>query len=84
MHRVALVSAAVIGAPAAALLVTIAATTLMPGPPDVRLLTAMLAVFPAMAAGACLVVWRRDGVRAWVACLGLCALALVIHRLGRG
>jgi len=82
--RSARLSAALLGAPLAALLFTIGVTAVMPGSSDLRLLTAMLVVFPAMVAGVALALWSRSGARAWLVCLGLGALGVALWLLARG
>ncbi|AKT38195.1 hypothetical protein [Chondromyces crocatus] len=80
-RRWAHVTVALLGAPLTAFVLVVVLTTLMPGSPDVRLLTAMLSVFPVMAAAACLAWWSRSSGRAWVICFALIAFSLLVHRL---
>ncbi|MCE9672236.1 hypothetical protein LY474_30965 [Myxococcus stipitatus] len=65
-HGVGRVSAAVLGAPAAAVLASLAAAAVLPVAEDVRWLVAVLGVLPAVATGSCLALLARSAPRAWV------------------
>ena len=68
-------SAALVGAPVAALLVALALAAGLPVRGEVRLLVAELLPFPLMAAGACAALLGRSGPRAWAGCALVSALA---------
>jgi hypothetical protein len=73
-------SAALLGAPTVAIMLTAALTAVLPAPSDIKLLAAMLAVFPAIVAGICLSFWSRSAARVWAVCLGLGALSFFLLR----
>lgn len=72
------ISAAVIGAPAAAFLVALALAAGLPLRSEVRLLVAELAPFPLVVAGACVALLSRSGWRAWAGCALVAAFAAVV------
>ncbi|MCP3097918.1 hypothetical protein LZ198_03400 [Myxococcus sp. K15C18031901] len=57
--------AAVLGAPLAALLVSLALPAVVPASSDVRYLAACIVVIPLMAAAPCAVLLARSTARAW-------------------
>jgi len=57
--------AAVLGAPVAALLVSLALPAVVPASSDVRYLAACIVVIPLMAAAPCAVLLARSTARAW-------------------
>lgn len=74
-------SAAVLGAPGAALLVAVALPAVIPASTDVRYLIACVAVVPLMATAPCLALLSRSATRAWTGSLVAAAsAALVIWR----
>ncbi len=70
--------AAVLGAPLAALLVSMALPKLVPGSSDVRYLVACIAVIPLMAAAPCAVLLARTEARAWAGIGVTSAAALLV------
>jgi hypothetical protein len=66
------ITAALLGAPAAALLASLVLCSLLP-PPDWRLFLFVFAGLPAIAAAPCLVLLAKDGLRAWI---GVAAVAI--------
>lgn len=79
-HGAGRITAAVLGAPVAAILATVAAAAGLPFDSDVRLLVAELATVPLMVAGACAALLSQSGRRAWAgcACVSMLAAALLV------
>lgn len=72
------VSAALLGAPAAAWLGVHALVVVAPVADDVRLLLGELALLPAVAVAACAALASRSGRRAWLGSCALFALAALV------
>lgn len=77
-HGTGRVTAAIVGAPVAAILVTVAAAAGLPFDSDVRLALAELATLPLMIIGACAALLSRNGMRAWAGCALVSALAAAV------
>jgi len=69
--------AAVVGAPLAALLVSLALPAVVPASSDVRYLVACIAVIPLMAAAPCAVLLARTEARAWAG-IGVTSVAALL------
>jgi hypothetical protein len=82
-HGAGRITAAVLGAPVAAILATVAAAAGLPFDSDVRLLVAELATIPLMVVGACAALLSQSGLRAWAGCACVSALAAVVLVLVR-
>jgi hypothetical protein len=78
VHGAGRISAAVTGAPGAAVLASLALAAVLPVSGDLRLLVAMLAVLPAAATASCLALLARSAVRAWVGSALVAAVAAVV------
>lgn len=65
VHGAGRISAALTGAPGAAVLACLALATTLPVSGEVRMLVAFLAVLPAAATASCLALLARSGTRAW-------------------
>ncbi len=65
VHGLGRISAALVAAPAAGLLASLAAAAVLPASPEIRLLTWALAGFPAAAAAPCFALLAKSGARAW-------------------
>lgn len=72
------IAAAMIGAPAAALLAAMALAAGLPVGSEVRLLVAELVPFPLVAAGACAALLARSWRRAWAGCALVATLAAAV------
>lgn len=77
-HSAGCIAAAVIGAPAAAILVALALAAGLPAGSELRLLVAELVPFPLMVAGACAALLARSGRRAWAGCGLVATLAAAV------
>lgn len=72
------ISAAVLGAPVAALLLSAALPALVPAPSDVRYFVACVAVAPATAAAPCFALLSKSAGRAWGGSLAVSALSALV------
>ncbi|NTX16341.1 hypothetical protein HUA76_36785 [Myxococcus sp. CA056] len=70
--------AAVLGAPLAALLVSVALPAVVPASSDVRYLVACIVVIPLMAAAPCMALLARSAARAWAGVLVASGAALLV------
>lgn len=76
-HGAARISAAIVGAPLAAVLVALALSAKIPAESDIRLLIGEISVFPLIIFGSCAALLSRSGLRAWGGCALAAALSLI-------
>ncbi len=72
VHGLARISAAIVGAPVAMMLVMLAAGATLPLPADARLFAFSFLGLPAVAAAPCLALLARSGRAAWIGTAAVC------------